>query len=58
MQISLWVAEFVLAIARAMWYNYFCGCVAITMHQNTKVIGVDIGGCAVYRGNFDGAGLI
>lgn len=47
MKNSLAVAELVLAIGFRMWYNYFCGCVAITMHHNTNGIGVDVGGCAV-----------
>ena len=54
MQISLWAAKLVLAIGFGIWYNYFCGCVAITMHHNTNGIGVDVEGCVACYGNFDG----
>ncbi len=46
MQNSLWAAKLVLAIGFGIWYNYFCGCVAITMHHNRNGIGVEVGGCA------------
>lgn len=46
MQISLRTAKLVLAIGFALWYNYFCGCVAIAMRQYKNGIGVEVGGCA------------